>query len=269
MKPRKLLQGAFSTALLLISSTGFGAPVVLLNENFNGVTGLPMPDDVRSVKNILDNNPGQLPAGTTFSAFFSPGDINVRRADNTINTTVGMNGFDSFFTPVNGTNNFLVLGDAGGIIGGPPTLGTTQVNFPFTLPVGATSIIVSFDYAFDGTDTNGSLQPNDVFHVELQGAAHTFLNLPSPIFQSQPFTSTITGLTGGQRLSLSFVLDETDAPAVTTISAAGIDNIHVSAVPEPAPALLLALGLATLGISRWNQRKLNKRGKEDAVSFSV
>jgi hypothetical protein len=243
----KLVLKALLVGQLLLSSAVFAAPVVLIDENFNDVTGLPAANSVRSVQDILTNNPAQLPPDTTFGAP-AAGDVNVRRADNTINTTAGTSGFDSFFTPVNDTNNFLVLGDAAGIIADAPTDGRMRVSFPFTLPADATAIIVSFDYAFDGTDTNGSAQPNDVFHVELEGIAHTFLNLPSPTFQSQAFSKTLTGLTGGQRLFLSFYLDETFVAASPTVSAAGIDNVLVRTVPEPETGLLLIFGLAGLGL---------------------
>jgi len=68
--------------LLLECSLASAGRITLLRDNFNDTTGLNSPGDVRTVADILANDPGQLPAGTTILL----GSPNVRRVDDPINT---------------------------------------------------------------------------------------------------------------------------------------------------------------------------------------
>jgi hypothetical protein len=264
-------------AVLLMSVLPAHA-ATLISEDFNDVTGLATATSVRTVSNILSSNPGQLPAGTLWAStnLLQGGpaaDVNVRRTDNSINTTAGSTGFDSFFSPVSSANNFLVLGDQGDVVGGNPDGGLLGQGFAFAtrfaVGAGGSPVSVSFDWAFDGTDNNNTVLQQDRFSVGIVGG--TNLNLASFLsgnpttlfgqvlldrispagFGTGSVSSTVSLAQGDYWL----VFTQLEALNGTgTNSAVGIDNINVSTVPVPAALPLLGAALAAL--SALSRRKV-------------
>jgi hypothetical protein len=255
---KRVVLALVATGLLVWGTPVFAIPMTLLSEDFNDVTGLTVAGSVRTVDNILLNNPTQLPPGTS-----SPSGtrINVRRADNTINTSTAANGFDSFFQPA----NFLVLGDAAGAIGtSTPNGGVTEVRFPFEVPLDTVSVEVQYDFAFDGIDTSPTAPPQDSFVVEVLRVGNPTQSLQTLVspsnFSFGVFNDDMLGLTSGS-YTLVFRLNE--AGGADTNTAVGLDNILVTAqvgpvqtIPEPASLLLLSSGLVGLGMWRWRRKRI-------------
>jgi hypothetical protein len=219
--------------------------LTLLLEDFNDVTGLTSPTSGRPVANILTTTPTQLPPGTTTTGSTTPqASHNVRRGDNLINSTAPPPGFGNFFMPTS-LNNFLVLGDNAGGIGGGATGGTSQLNVPFMMPLPLPIAIITVDWMFQG----GNTPVNDSFQVFVD--SNELIN-----------TTVLGGISGDSfRLpllpgihTLSFILNEATGGATNT--AAGIDNIRIDAViPEPSTYLLFAVGLLGLIGRGYRQRK--------------
>lgn len=243
----KLVAVCQALVWLLCVAPIYAAPIVVLNEEFNDVTradgtafnvgGSRLVDN--AVSGILQLHPAQLPAGTSVSPGQTNG-INVREQGNAINVATGTTGFDDFFsTP------FLVLGDNSGQLGSTPSTGDFVIRFPFTVPLGASTVTVEFSYAFDGVDT--SADNEDFFSSSIVGATTLeLLAVSSPSFLSQPFSILINpvDLPLGP-LSLEFKLHEAGS---NTNTAAGIDDIRiaVATVPEPSPLFMLGAGLLSM-----------------------
>jgi hypothetical protein len=265
MKSHKLILSMLIGAPLAVSA----APVA--DENFNDVTGLGSAASTRTVADILSSSPAQLPTGSLWTSLAVPpsaADVNVRRADNTINTTAGASGFDSLFAPANAGNNFLVLGDQTGTIGNNPSTGVFAFVVPFHVAPSQTQVTIDFDWAFDGTDTSTALTNKDTFIAGVAGDGFSMSN-PTAIFTTLIDRSSPAGFSSGhfsQTFATSslpvpvpvtglryLVFALTEGTALTapngTNSAVGIDNILVAAVPEPETYVFMLAGLGLVAFA--------------------
>ena len=251
----RLAAPVLALALLFQAGAASAALINILRENFNDVNGINAAGGERTVMDILANDPGQLVSGTT--AQFACCSPNVRRPDNEINTDAPNNGFNGFFN-----SKFLVLGDDHGQIGGNPSGAQedTAIIFPFTIPAGASRIRVSFDYAFDGRDESST--KTDHLTIAILGGAS---NVVVERFSSDTDLGSIGHIVAFfdvfadldpnvSDYRLRFRLNETGNGGGPTNTAAGIDNVRVAVVPEPAAALLLCAGLAGLAATRRRAR---------------
>ncbi len=247
-----------------------GSAATVIDENFNDVTGLGTAASTRTVADILANNPAQLPSGSLWASVAIPpsaADVNIRRADNAINTTAGSSGFDSFFAPATGANNFLVLGDQSGVIGNNPSTGVFAYVVPFSVLPGQTQVSIDFDWAFDGTDTSTALTNVDNFIAGIAGDGFSMSN-PMAVFTPLVSGSSPGGFSSGH-FSQTFAASSLPVPVPATglrylvfalsegtsltapngtNSAIGIDNILVAAVPEPETYAFMLAGLGLVGL---------------------
>lgn len=265
MTNKNKLTSLVATLATLFAGTVSAAPVqqVLLNEDFQNVTGLSAASTVRTISDIVTNNPAQLD-GNPAVTFANTGNgnataaaFNVRRGDNAIGggTATSANTFDGFFGAA--ANRFLVIGDDSGNLGGAPNGGTgtgasSTMSLQFTLDAITLSlpklINISFDYAFDANNANN---PDD-FAVSLVLADTSTVQLLSygaPSASSRGSFSTSLDYTSlaSTPAFLRFTLIEYTGNGS---SAVGLDNINVTAVPEPGVLALLGLGLLGLAASR-------------------
>lgn len=252
---------------ILAPSFATAAPITqtLLAEDFEAVTGFTTSTTIRTIGNITTNTPDQL-AGNPTVAVTNTGNatataaaVNVRRGNNAIDgtsgtPTLGNNTFDNFFTT---TNRFLVIGDNTGNIGGAPNGGTNtgasttlSLNFALaSIALNWTNVIsIGFDYVFDATNPNN---PDD-FIVSLVLADNSSVELLNWAAPSAVSRGTYAGSLSYASLSaapafLNFRLIERSGNGS---SAVGLDNITVTAVPEPTSLALVGLGLLGLAARR-------------------
>ena len=246
------------------------ASTTLLDENFNDVTGMSFLSTVRPVSSVLTDTPNPLP-GALWSASSGTNDnVGIRRTDNNINANL-TNSFGSYF-PISSTNNFLVIGDQVGPNTGVANQGIFGFALPFSVPTGATSIDVSFDWAFSGDDTNSTAGVEDLFTAGIAGNGFSINSPMSPAYtllsQTSPNTTGFTGFNNNGQVNATIALGSLPPAAAgnlrylvfglsehantATNSAVGIDNIKVSAVPVPAAVWLF--GSAMLGMIGMRRR---------------
>ncbi len=252
---------------ILAPSFATAAPITqtLLAEDFEAVTGVTTSTTIRTIGNITTTTPSQL-AGNPTVAVTNTGNatataaaVNVRRGNNAIDgtsgtPTLGNNTFDNFFTT---TNRFLVIGDNTGNIGGAPNGGTntaasTTLSLNFALASitlnWTNAISIGFDYVFDA---NNLSNPDD-FIVSLVLADNSSVELlnwaaPSAVSRGTYYGSLSYPSLSAAPAFLNFRLIERSGNGS---SAVGLDNITVTAVPEPTSLALVGLGLLGLAARR-------------------
>jgi hypothetical protein len=221
--------------------------------------------------------------GTNLNSWTTAGTVNRRLATNTINTSGGNAGFNSFFT-----TPFAALGDASGVVGDTPGAGISSLSQTFTLPgtitegaVDSYDLVINFSTVFDGRDDGDTPLGADLFSATLDGIAlfsQVSTGFPdgSPSASSlnnqlvnNPFGATILGLAPGS-YTLTFILNESNASDTTTggvtNTAAGIDAVSVLAtanlvqLPEPGSLALAGAALALSGILTRRGRRETSRG---------
>jgi hypothetical protein len=209
-----------------------------------------------------------LPAGTLTQGGTS---VNLRTGTDAINTYNAGNPFQRFsfasgttFFNNSASNKFLVLGDDSGQLAGSPDNGTFGLAIPFNVPTGSTSVSFSFDWVFKAFVLGGTGGSTDRF---VAGVAGQGFNMGNPLnlnyyikdesISSQgalqgPATATVNFNNLGAPDSngnyyLVFGLLENTGTSPTTNSAVGIDNVLVTAVPEPEQWAMFLMGLPLLG----------------------
>lgn len=258
-------------ASLMCSGQVAAAPIqVLLNEDFQGVSGITTNATVRTVEEILTNSPGEL-SGSPLTSFSSTGNgsaseaaFNVRRGNNAIDGTspiavpmLSNDNFDNFFGA--NPNQFLVLGDNLGNLGGAPNGGTNvaasatmSIQFALGPVAGSPDVLqIMFDYVFDAND----LLNTDDFVAELILSDTSSVNLlsfdaPTAATRGSYNTSILYSSLVATPAYLNFRLIEGRGNGS---SAVGLDNLVVNAIPEPGMLALMGLGLLGLGGMRFKR----------------
>lgn len=258
-------------ASLMCSGQVAAAPIqVLLNEDFQGVSGITTNATVRTVEEILTNSPGEL-SGSPLTSFGSTGNgsaseaaFNVRRGRNGIDGNspigggvVGNPDFDNFFGA--NPNRFLVIGDNAGNLGGQPNGGTgaaasatMSIQFELGPIAGSPDLLqIMFDYVFDAKH----MLNTDDFVAELILSDFTTFNLrshnrPTDETRGSFNTSFLYSSLAAAPVYLNFRLIEGRGDGS---SAVGLDNLVVNAIPEPGMLALMGLGLLGLGGMRFKR----------------
>ena len=202
------------------------------------------------------------------------GVVNRRAETDTINISGGNAGFNGFFP--NGTttnpNEFAVLGDASGLIGGNSDSGISTLSQTFTLSstiaqgtVESYDLRIRFRTVFDGRDEGDTPAGEDIFLATL--SALQLFSQSSTIFpngtpavasannqlENDTFNALFTGLLPGT-YTLTFSLNESASTATdggVTNTAAGVDGVSVNATANlvPEPSTLALVGAALVGLT--------------------
>jgi len=198
-----------------------------------------------------------LPPGTElYSDRPNDFNINLRKQPNNINTnnTLGL-GFQNAFQ----SGNFLVLGDNSGTIGNNPIWGTFWMDIPFMVPSGASFITIGYQYAFGGSDVIASSADAFLSSINIGNQVVMPLQNQQSItstngFLETGFFATTLAVANLPQSSLSLRLQLNEGRYIPTNSALGLDNIQITAIPEPSTLLLLGAGLLSLALIRRRQR---------------
>src|SRR3989338_2535712 len=110
-----------------------------------------------NIGELIDNGEFGTDGSPTLTDWSTTGTVNARASTDTINTSTGNAGFNSFFT-----DSLAVLGDTSGTIAGAPDSGDSTLSQTFTLPalqsgdnVSSYDLTISFLTAFDGVGGAG------------------------------------------------------------------------------------------------------------------
>ena len=254
-------------AIVLSNGALAASSQTLLEEDFQDVTGIDINNisSQRTVTNINTNNPAQLDGSplpsvvNTGNGDSSNASFNVRRGNNVINRN-GVTGFDSYFGTR--TNQFLVIGDNIGDLGGSANGGTnagasSTLNLTFTFDSitlkNPKFLDISFDYAFDTNQTSTTAPNLDDFIATLVLSDLSTINL---INHTAPNSTTRGNFNWSiDYTTLAFPPSKLNFKLIegrnTGSSAVGLDNIKVTAwIPEPGVLSLLGISLLGLGLTR-------------------
>lgn len=206
-------------------------------------------------------------------------------ADSIINTTNAPDGFgnydgssDNFFEPAN--DSFILLGsepdEAISVNSNPPLLETNIAVFngiEITTENQSKDLSIEFDWIFQGNQQEVAGFNLDIFTVALVGTGTDLLGgtvdvdlellATNQYDYDRDYSYTVDGglLVGSYTLQAS-VIESIDLPLTNLLSvdnsAAGLDNISVTAIPfEFSPTFGLLIVVSLWGLSRFWKHKIN------------
>lgn len=227
-----------ASGLLCLAALGVNAAPIVITQDFETCA-----------------NVAACGASVTFAGDASAASVNLRQANNTINTSVN-DGFDGFFG-----SRFMVIGDDSGNMAGEPNGQTngalSRASFGLgNLDAGTYTFAVSFDYVADSRSPAPNPDDFSVLFETAPGAASALATVlqasdiapNSAAFREVGFSwlGSFT-LAAASDVYLSFELEEFNGDAS---AAAGIDNLSIRQIPEPGTLALVGLALVGASLRR-------------------